>query len=183
MKAWRHCWLQHLHSRRPIDVGDRLQSRPPGGPNRKYSRHETRQALTAWWNIEIECCCAARHDWSERTERLTVLDFPVEPVAHFGRVRRREDAAVAQCARAELKSALHPTHDVASHQIISDLIDKRTLLEFHGEVTVFSCEPSQLRSITRRSPNRMIGYIAIRISEVNAVALQRRANCASSIPR
>src|SRR6266702_4998250 len=114
MQAWRHRWLQHLDSSGPIDMCDCLKLRPPFGSNRKHAGHETRQACATWWHIEIAPCGFDRHDRCKRAEWLAVLDFAVEAIAHFGRMRRRQDAAVAKRARPELKSALHPPHDAAS---------------------------------------------------------------------
>src|SRR5215470_8778793 len=162
---------------------DCLELGPPFASNWKHSRHETRQACAPWRNVEIARCGLYGHDRCERAKWLAVLDFAVEPITHFGRMGRRQDAAVAKRARPELKRALHPPHDSGGRQIIGNLIDERAVLEFHGQVTVFSCEPGQLRSINRRPPKRMVGQIAIRVSEVNAVAIKSRANCASSITR
>src|SRR6266852_8515540 len=104
MQSWCHRRLQHLYSSSPIDMCDRLQPRPPFAPNRKHPGHETRQAHSARGNFEIACCNFDGYDWCKRAEWLAVLDFAVEPMAHFGRVRRREDAAVPKRARPELQS-------------------------------------------------------------------------------
>ena len=54
---------------------------------------------------------------------------------------------MAKSTRPELKSALHPSDDAIGGQIVSNLIDERAVVTFLGEVTVFTCEPGQLRSI------------------------------------
>src|SRR5229473_3391925 len=181
MQAWRHRWLQHLDSSGSIDMCDCPQPRAPFAPNRKDARHETCQARAARRNIEIACCHFDGDDRCERAKPLAVLDFAVEAIAHLSRVRRRKDAAMAKRTWSELKSALHPSDDAIGRQIVSDLIDERAVLAFLDEMTVFSCEPCQLRSINGWPPKRMIGQIAIGISKVNAVTIKRSANCASGI--
>src|SRR5207245_357296 len=121
-------------------------------PNGKDARHETCQARAARRNIEIACCHFDGDDRCERAKRLAVLDFAVEAIAHLSRMRRRKDAAMAKRTWSELKSALHPSDDAIGRQIVSNLIDERVVVAVLDEVTVFSCEPCQLRSINRRSP-------------------------------
>jgi hypothetical protein len=96
-------------------------------------------------------------------------------------MRRRKDAAMAKRTRPELKSALHPSDDAIGRQVVGNLLDERATLAFLGQVTVFSCEPCQLRSVHRRSQKGMVGQIAVRISKVNAITIKSRANCASGI--
>src|ERR1041385_3083146 len=88
---------------------DCLEPRPPFRPNRKHPRHEARQPYAGWRNIEIACCGFDGHDRCKRAELLAKLNFAVEPIAHFGGMRRRENTAMAECAWPELKSALHPS--------------------------------------------------------------------------
>src|SRR6266849_5166729 len=157
MQPWRHRWLQHLDSSGSIDMCDCPQPRAPFAPNGKDARHETCQPRAARRNIEIPCCHFDGDDRCERAKRLAVLDFAVEAIAHLSRMRRRKDAAMAKRTWSELKSALHPSDDAIGRQIVSNLIDERVVVAVLDEVTVFSCEPCQLRSINRRSPKRMIG--------------------------
>src|SRR5712675_3762224 len=113
MQAWRHRWLQHLDASGPIDMGDRLEPRPPFAPNRKHTRHETCQPRATRWNIEILSCHFDGDDRCERAKRLAVLDFAVEAITHLSIMRRRKDAPMAKRSWSELKSALHPSDDAA----------------------------------------------------------------------
>ena len=81
----------------------------------------------------------------------------------------------------ELKSALHPPDDATGGQIVSSLLDECAILEFLDALTVFAGKPCQLRSIHRRSPKRMIGYVAVWISKVNTIGIKRRAYRTSCI--
>src|SRR5260370_33262404 len=145
MQGWGNRWLQHLDSSGSIHMSDCLYPRAPFGPNGKDARHETCQAGAARRNIEIARCHFNGNDRCERAKRLAVLDFAVEAIAHLSRMRRREDAAMAQRTRSERKSALHPSADSIGRQIVSNLIDECAAVAFLDEVTVFSCEPCQLR--------------------------------------
>src|SRR5438270_6461038 len=152
---------------------DGLQPRLPFAADWKYAGHETRQACSSRRNIEIARCHFDRDHRRERAKRLAVFDLAVQPITHFGRMRRTEDAAVTKCARSELKSALHPPDDAAGGQVAGNLIDERAILEFLDALTVLAGQPCQLRSINRGSPKGMIGHIAIWISKVNAVGIKR----------
>src|SRR5690349_14003731 len=123
---------------------DRLELRPPFGSNRKHPGHEPRQTCAGRRNVEIAFSGFNRDNRCKRAEWLAVLDLAVEPIAHFGRMGRCEDATVAKRARPELKSALHPPNDAVGRQIASDLIDERAIRKSLEVVTVFLCYPSQL---------------------------------------
>src|SRR5258705_9026525 len=62
-------------------------------------------------------------------------------------------------------------------------MDERAFREFLDALSVFACEAREFRSIRRRSPKRMIRYIAIGISKMNAIGIERRADRASRVAR
>ena len=162
---------------------DGPQPRLPFAAYRKHAGHETRQPRSARRNIEIPRCHFDGHYGCERAERFALLDLAVEPITHFSGMRCGENAAVTECARPEFKRALHPPDDATASQVVSNLIDERAVLELLDALTVLACEARQLRSVNRGTPKRVIGYIAIWISKVNAVGVKRRAHCASSVAR
>src|SRR5262245_53012575 len=112
-----HLRLQRLDSGSPVHMRDCLKPGPPFWPNGNYARHETCKASAGWRYVEIARCRVNGHNRCEWPKRLAIFDFAVQPVARFGRVRRREDAAVAKCTRAELESAIHPSDDAISRQV------------------------------------------------------------------
>ena len=122
--------LERLHPRRAVDVRDRREPCPPLGPHREDAGHETREARAAGRQLEVAIGRFDGHDRRERPELLAILDFAIEPIAHFGRVRRGEDAAVAERTRPELESAVHPADDAAGGEIVGDPIDQIRVVQF-----------------------------------------------------
>src|SRR6266567_2150203 len=98
-------------------------------------------------------------------------------------MRCSQDAAVTERPRSELKRTLHPSDDTAGGQVVRNLLDQRAILEFLDEMAITVREPRQLRAIHGRSPKWMIGYIAIRIFEPDAIGIKRRAYRASGVAR
>src|SRR5260370_34794341 len=104
-------------------------------------------------------------------------------MAHLDRVRRGEDTAVTERARAELEGAVHPPYNTTCGEIVRNLTDQPIVIELIDEMSVFSCQPSQFTSVYSRAPERMIGRLAVRIAEVDPVRVERRAQRTPGIAR
>ena len=129
------------------------EPRAPLRPHREDARHEARQPRAARRQLEIAVGRLDRHDRRERPELLAILDVAIEPVAHLARVRRGEDAAMAERARAELGGAIHPADDAAGGELVRDPFDERC----HRRALSTSWPssrrgPRQLVSVDRRAP-------------------------------
>src|SRR5437763_1053767 len=83
-----------------------VEPNAPFGPHRKHAGHEAGEAGAAGRQVEEALRLLDRAHRGERTELLAILDVAIEAVAHFGRMGRREQAAIAERARAEFGAAL-----------------------------------------------------------------------------
>ena len=181
METRRHAALEGLQPRRTIYMRDRREPGSPLGPHGKDTGHESRETRPTGRQLEIPVRSLDRHNRRERPEFLAVFDVAVEPVAHFGRVRRGEDAAVPERARSEFQSAIHPPDDAAGDEIVGDPIDQFRVVQFVPGLTILTRQLRQRGLLHRRSPERMVGDLAIRIAEVNAVGIQSGAQCTAGI--
>ena len=160
---------------------DRRQLIAPFRSDREDARHETRQPRAAVRQNEIAISKLDRNDGRERTELLAILDLAIDPVAHLRVVRRGQNAAMAERARAEFERTLHPADDASCHQIVRGLFDQRPFIEFVDELTVFAGDARKLGAVHGRAPEWMIGDIAVSVAEVNAVGVQRGAERTTGI--
>ena len=142
---------------------------PPGGSSKYRSAH------------------LGRHRRGEGAELLALLDVAVEAVAHRGVVRRRQDAAVAERAGAELERAVHPADDLARRRAsAATLFDQSA-----PSLGMRRQSGSRPRAATRASsaasddgtPERMIGDLAVGLSEMDSIGIERRAQRAAGIAR
>jgi hypothetical protein len=62
-------------------------------------------------------------------------------------MRGREDTAVTERARPELKRALHPPDDATGGQIASGLLYESVILEFLDALAILAGKSCQLRTI------------------------------------
>ena len=88
---------------------------------------------------------------------------------------------MAERARAELGGAVHPADDAAGGELVGDPFDQRRVVELFDGLAVLARRPRQLLGVDRRSPERMIGHLAVGVAEVDAVGVQRRAERAAGI--
>ena len=84
-------------------------------------------------------------------------------------------------ARPEFARALHPADDATGGELVGDAIDERRLVECFDGLAIFACRARELGPVDRRTPERMIGYIPIRIVEVDPIGIERRAQRAAGI--
>ena len=162
-------------------MGNCCQPGPPLRPYRENARHEAGQAQPARRQREITAGGFDRHDRRERPELFAVLDVAVQPVTHFGLVRSRQNAAVAQSPRSEFGGAIHPADDTARGQIVGDPLDQRVLVQFFDKLAVFVCHFCQPGPVNRRPPERVIRDFAVRVAEVDTVRIERGAERAAGI--
>src|SRR2546427_7032399 len=94
-------------TRGAFHVRDRRELLAPLRPHGKDAGHVAPQPQSTRRNLEITIRLVDRDGRGEWPKFLPVLDGAVEPLAHRGLVRRREDAPVAERARPQLAGALH----------------------------------------------------------------------------
>ena len=133
--------------------------------------------------LEVALGRLDRHGRRERPELLAVLDVAIEPVAHLGVVRRGEDAAVAERARAELGGAVHPADDAAGGELVARCVRCSAVVARRLSTARPSsrADARQLLGVDRRTPERMIGHVAVGVPEVDAVGVERRAERAAGV--
>ena len=119
----------------------------------------------------------------KRPEVLAPLDVAVQPIAHLLRLRRREQAAMPERARAELGRALHPADDPVGGEIVGDPRQQRLVAEFLDQLVVLAGGSREVSRINGRTPERMVGHGAIGILEVDPVGVERGAQRAAGIAR
>ena len=88
---------------------------------------------------------------------------------------------MAERARAELAGAVHPADDAAGCEILGDALDQRCFVDLLDELTVLARDARELLRVDRRPPERMIRDVAIRIAEIDAVGIERRAERAAGV--
>src|SRR5438552_2663531 len=101
-----------------------------------------------------------------RPELLAVLAVAFASIAHLACLRCGQNAAMTERARPEFARALHPADDATGGELVGDAIDERGLVECVDGLAVFACRARELGPVDRRTPERMIGYIPVRIVEV-----------------
>src|SRR5579862_4440134 len=162
-------------------MSDGGEARAPLRPNREDARHEAAEPDAPRRQVEIAIRALDRRDRRERPELLAILDLAVEAVACLNRVRRGENAAMAEGAGAELRGAVHPADDAAGGELVGDALDQLSLAKLFDLLPVFSRRPRQLVAVHRRPPERMIRHVAIRIAEIDPVRVERGAQCTAGI--
>src|SRR5207253_5252837 len=96
----------------------------------------------------------------EGPELFAKLDVAVEPIARLARVRRRQDAAMAERAWSELACALHPPDDASRGELVGHALDERRLVQLVDRLAVLARRAREVAGAHRRAPERMIGAIA-----------------------
>ena len=88
---------------------------------------------------------------------------------------------MAERPRAELGGAIHPADDAAGGELVRDPFDQRRVVELFDDLVVLARRPRQLLPVDRRSPERMIGHVAVRVAEIHAIGIERRPERAAGI--
>jgi signal transduction protein with GAF and PtsI domain len=79
-----------------------------------------------------------------------VLDVTIEPIAHLDRVRRRQDAAMSERARPELRRAIHPSDDTAGGELAGDPLAVPLLLGLGvRELSVSAAAVASVKEVVR----------------------------------
>ena len=71
---------------------------------------------------------------------------------------------MAERPRAELGRAVHPADDAAGGELVGDPLDQRRLVELFDRLAVLAPPRASSLRVDRRSPERMIGHVAIRVA-------------------
>src|SRR6266540_5651692 len=98
-------------------------------------------------------------------------------------MRRGENAAVPECARTEFARPLHPPDDPPGGEIIDNALDQRRLVELLYALTVLARRSRETGCIDGRTPEWMIGHVAIGIAKIDSVRVERCTQRASGIAR
>ena len=173
--------VEGLHSRGAVDMGHRRQPLAPFGPHREHPRHEAAEPGAAGRHLEEAIGMLGRHDRREGAEFLAIFDVAVEPVAHRGVVRRGEDAAMAERARAEFESPIHPADDRALRQLGGDLLEQPLVIDLVERQPILAGDAEQRLRIDRRPPIGMVGEVAVGTAELDAVGMERGAERAARV--
>jgi hypothetical protein len=88
---------------------------------------------------------------------------------------------MAERSRTEFARAVHPSNDAACGEVVGDALDERRLVEILDGLAVLSRRPREMLSVDGWTPERMVGHLAIRITEIDPVCVQRRADRAPRV--
>src|SRR5207237_3072669 len=96
-------------------------------------------------------------------------------------MRRGQDTAMSEGARPELRCAVHPADHAVGRELVGNPFDHRGVFERNDYLIVLARRPRQLLRVYLGSPEGMIGHVAVRVAEINAVGVERRAHCATGV--
>ena len=177
--------VHRLHARGAVDVRDGAQTRAPLGPHRKDARHEAAEPGATGRQLEVPIGELRGNGGGVGAELLPPLDAQVEAIARARVVRRRQDAAMAERAGTELGRALHPARPPPLRRAPprSPRREPRRWASTEcGKPSSAAMRASSSASATR-TPERMIGNLAIRLSEMDAIGVEGRAQRAAGVAR
>ena len=90
---------------------------------------------------------------------------------------------MAERARTEFAGTLHPADDPSGGELVGNAVDDCQVVQHFDDLAIFARDARKLLAIDRRTPERMIGNVAIRIAEVQAIGVQGCAQCAAGVAR
>ena len=90
---------------------------------------------------------------------------------------------MAEGARPELGRAVHPADDTSRRELAGDEIEQRRLVELLDALSILTRRAGELLRVDARSPERVIGHLAIGVAEIDAVRIERGAKRAAGIAR
>ena len=97
-------------------------------------------------------------------------------------MRRCENAAIAERARPEFGRSLHPTDDPSLRELARDTIDESRFLRQLGHLeAVFARDADEVSGFDRRSPERVVRNVLVRVPEMQSVGRKRGPERATGV--
>ena len=90
---------------------------------------------------------------------------------------------MAEGTRTELRRAIHPADDAAGGELGGDVFEQISVDELIDDLAILASGARELPRIRTRTPERVIGNLAIRMTEIDSVRIERRAERATGIAR
>src|SRR5258708_38939423 len=99
----------------------------------------------------------------------------MDPAPQRARMRCGQDAARAARAGAELAGPVHPADDAAGGERVSGALDDGPLVELLDGLAVFARRLREFLRVHDRAPEGAVGDVAVRVAEIDAIRIERRA--------
>jgi hypothetical protein len=162
-------------------MGDSSKVFAPLRAHGKYTRHKTREAITARRHFKVAIGHLDRHHRRKRPELLAMFDISIEAVSRPDTPRCGQNAAMTQGTWTKFERAVHPADNAAVGKILRDALNETRIVHILNRQAVFSRKLHQRIGFHAWPPKGMIGHVAIRISKVNAIGIERGTQSATRI--